>query len=85
MPLFWSVLVGGGSGLLSVRLLALRVVRVVSAIVRSVATGFEVGDQICGEIFELVRNHLCFQLLQLIEIVSLLVILERTRLTLWSG
>ena len=50
MPLFWHVLVGGGgrSGLLSVRLLALRLVRVVSAMVRSVATWFEVGDRICG-------------------------------------
>ena len=32
------------------------------------------------EICELVRNHLCFQLIQLIEVVSSTVILERTRL-----
>ena len=50
MPLVWHVLVGGGGRreLMSVRLLALRLVRVVPAIVRSVATWFEVGDYICG-------------------------------------
>ena len=50
MPLVWHVLVGGGGrrGLMSVRLLALRLVRVVSAIIRSVATWFEVGNGICG-------------------------------------
>ena len=51
MPLVWHVFVGGGGRkgrLMSVPLLALRLVRVVPAIVRSVATWFEVGDRICG-------------------------------------
>ena len=39
---------GGRSGLLSVHLLALHLVRVVFAIVKSVATWFEVGNRICG-------------------------------------
>ena len=42
--------------------------------------GLKLGIGSVVEICELVRNHLCFQLIQLIEVVPLMVIFERTRL-----